>query len=272
MKKFNILILLAFFLFSCGTDRRLRQVASFGGTIEKAKYLISKGANVNSTDSYGRTPLFGASEFGSLEMVKLLIEKGADVNATDGWNGNTCLHRAFANNQLEIAKVLIRNGAKINIKNGKGYTPWELYAHNKTFMINDSDLVQILKEKGITIDSLKKARSDFYYEESTKPYNSAVYMLTPREKTTETQTANAIYTQTSSSVSVLDYASGISSLNEAIGYLDLSIDAYPTPEAYLRRGICRFLHNQDGCPDICKAKELGAELTIEFLTACPNCK
>ncbi len=47
---------------------------------ENTKFLLEKGANVNSANAFGKTPLFYALEFGDKKIIKLLLEKGANVN------------------------------------------------------------------------------------------------------------------------------------------------------------------------------------------------
>ena len=42
-----------------------------------AELLISKGANVNEKNNYGKTPLHYASQNGHLKVVELLISYGA---------------------------------------------------------------------------------------------------------------------------------------------------------------------------------------------------
>ena len=50
------------------------------------KYLIKKGANVNSRDSSGDTPSLYAVSEGNLEMLKVLQEAGADLDVMDDRN------------------------------------------------------------------------------------------------------------------------------------------------------------------------------------------
>ena len=42
------------------------------------KLLVEKGAEIESKDSYGRTPLWWAAEKGHKVVVKLLVEKDAE--------------------------------------------------------------------------------------------------------------------------------------------------------------------------------------------------
>ena len=49
--------------------------------------LISKGADVNSTDNKGQTALFCAARTGKSKCIEILLTAGADVNTSDddGW-------------------------------------------------------------------------------------------------------------------------------------------------------------------------------------------
>ena len=60
------------------------------------KLLLEKGADVESKDDDGQTPLSRAAMYGhSYEaVVKLLLEKGADVESKDRYYGRTPLSRA----------------------------------------------------------------------------------------------------------------------------------------------------------------------------------
>ncbi|MBD3170229.1 MAG: hypothetical protein GF307_12155 [candidate division Zixibacteria bacterium] len=119
-------------------------------------YLIENGADVNSRDHHGITPLMRAIHVENAEILDKVIEAGADVNAVDEhglpaivraiddghpgitgyliekgarvdirekyW-GNTPLHRAAIAGNREIMEALIPAEIDINIKNDKGYTP-----------------------------------------------------------------------------------------------------------------------------------------------------
>lgn len=69
-------------LFVIGADAELQNAAAYGDT-KAIERLLTEGANVNSKDMFGGTPLHGAAFFGQAEVAELLIQKGADVNISN---------------------------------------------------------------------------------------------------------------------------------------------------------------------------------------------
>lgn len=94
------------------------------GNLDRVKDLIEKGADINSSDNDGNTPVHLAAKEGNLDVVKYLIEvKEVDLNAKDN-NGNTPLHLATGEGRLDVVKYLIdEKKADFNVKNDDGWTP-----------------------------------------------------------------------------------------------------------------------------------------------------
>jgi quinoprotein dehydrogenase-associated probable ABC transporter substrate-binding protein len=90
--------------------------------IERVKFLIGKGADVNAPDSQGFQPLHIAARQRHEELVKLLLTFKADVNAVDK-NGMTPLLYAVMRDYVPTIKVLIENGADIEKVGAEGYVP-----------------------------------------------------------------------------------------------------------------------------------------------------
>jgi len=72
------------------TDARITPLvkAVLGDQVEMARFLISKGADVNHVDGNGMTPLLYASsiDFGSPAMIDMLLKAGArtDMKTKEG--------------------------------------------------------------------------------------------------------------------------------------------------------------------------------------------
>lgn len=66
-----------------GNQETLLHRASLFDHHELAEYLISVGADINSTDAEGRSPLLLATASGSWNIVNLLLSKGARVDIKD---------------------------------------------------------------------------------------------------------------------------------------------------------------------------------------------
>ncbi|WP_281632078.1 ankyrin repeat domain-containing protein [Flavobacterium luteolum] len=86
-------------------DNTPLHIASLIGNFEMVKYLLHKGANVNSERSgIYATPLCWADNY---EIAKYLLEKGATMNDRE-------LFCATQENKAEIVDLLLSNGAKID--------------------------------------------------------------------------------------------------------------------------------------------------------------
>jgi ankyrin repeat protein len=96
----------------------LAEVAGLGD-LKGVRAILDRGADVNSFDPLGRTPLMYAagSDILPLDTVKLLVERGADVNARDahkegGDSGLTVLDIAKLRGDTPIVEFLKKAGAR----------------------------------------------------------------------------------------------------------------------------------------------------------------
>ena len=103
--------------------------------------LIEGGADINTKDKYGRTPLLLATQYNNTEIVQLLIEKGADVNAKNkyGW---TPLLWATVNNNTKLSVLLVEKGADVNAKDNDGRTPLYWATSN-----NNEEIINAIEDK-----------------------------------------------------------------------------------------------------------------------------
>ena len=82
------------------------------GDLKTIEYLISHGANIESKDKYGFTPLHIASIHNYLPIVEYLVSHGANIESKEN-NGASSLHYASQKDYLSIVEYLISHGSCI---------------------------------------------------------------------------------------------------------------------------------------------------------------
>ena len=108
MKSQLIAIVAAVLVVGCGGSIH---DAAHTGNIEAVKKHLASGADLNTKDSEGGTPLHHTAWNGHKEVAELLIAEGANVNATDE-RGETPLDWAIFRNHTETADLLRKHGGK----------------------------------------------------------------------------------------------------------------------------------------------------------------
>jgi len=94
------------------SDEEFLRMASRTGDLAKVKKLLAEGANVDSTEETGRTPIVEAAWEGHTEVVATLIANGADI---DGG----ALRFSLKYRRPETAELLILSGANVNSEYGE---------------------------------------------------------------------------------------------------------------------------------------------------------
>lgn len=111
-----------------------------------ARFLVSRGANVEATDSDHGTSLLIALRNQHYALVEFLLDNGADVNIADE-NGATALELAINDGNLEIVQKILQKEAKLETRSSEGETPL-LIAIRK----GDINTVKALLIRGAEID------------------------------------------------------------------------------------------------------------------------
>nr|WP_281272424.1 ankyrin repeat domain-containing protein [Paenibacillus sambharensis] len=89
--------------------------------MDKLVKLVYKGADLQQTDSLGRTALLQAAENGNIEMLEFLIHQGADVRDLDN-NGCNALIRASIHGRDAMVRELLSIGLDPNESDNDGST------------------------------------------------------------------------------------------------------------------------------------------------------
>lgn len=88
------------------------------GDLDRVKFLIESGVDVNSQFPEAQTPLFYAVEKCHLEITKYLLENGANPNSKNIMEETAAFIAARSRlDSHEILKLLVEQGANLEIKN-----------------------------------------------------------------------------------------------------------------------------------------------------------
>lgn len=96
--------------------------ASYRDDLVIAEQLLNAGAKVNAANDLGATPLWAACVNGSDAMVRRLLQAGADPNLAL-LSGETPLMVAARVGAAPVVSALLAKGAKVNVSATRGQTP-----------------------------------------------------------------------------------------------------------------------------------------------------
>ena len=128
----------------CSALRR----AVVGNHADVVQVLIDAGADIETKDQKGRSPLHNAGSSGALDVLKTLVKAGADVCVTDS-TGRTCLIFAAHRGHTETVRYLV--GLKDVDVNHVDTTGWPALRH--AAVRNHPDVVQVLIDAGADIET-----------------------------------------------------------------------------------------------------------------------
>ena len=104
--------------------------ASRKGDLARVKALVEGGASIEAKTRYDTTPLFFAARNGHLEVVEYLISKGADVNVTDSFYKMSALSASMDKGGLPVVRALLKAGAT----GGANLLPGAVFSENKELL------------------------------------------------------------------------------------------------------------------------------------------
>jgi ankyrin repeat protein len=142
-------------------------LATRDGNLENVKALIARGADVNLSDWYGRTPLFHAlsERIVDMTMIEFLVSSGADVNLYP-INGNTLLQESIR--KKGMPEFLINHGADVTVTPGSKIVPL-----NEAIYSKNNELIKLLLEKEVDVNSNDKKGQTLLHIISASPGSSS---------------------------------------------------------------------------------------------------
>lgn len=127
------------------------------GKKEVAGYLLKKGADLHHKTKFG-TPVSYAAMRGNEEIVLYLVEKGADVTVADD-NGQTLLHQCAWKGSGKMVNMLIKKGIPANVRTKHGQTPLHI-----ALLDGNLEVVKVLLKHGADVNvTMKGANADYWY-------------------------------------------------------------------------------------------------------------
>lgn len=106
------------------------------GRLDVTEILLLCGSSTQSMDIYGRTPLKIAIEDRNVDMADLLIRYGASFDTTNS-QGVAPVHVSVINNDFYMTDMFIYHKANLDIRDKEGNTPLMLAVWNTNYEIAD---------------------------------------------------------------------------------------------------------------------------------------
>lgn len=129
-------------------------LASYRGMTEMVKFLISRGADINTAGSCAeRSPIMDAASSGKKDIVEILINCGANLDLQDEY-GDTALNLSFRYSDLrdDVVKMLILAGADVNKINKQNRTSLMIMINNHL----GEEIIKMVVERSSNINFKSK--------------------------------------------------------------------------------------------------------------------
>lgn len=160
----------------------------------RVKQLLDHGANLESTDVYGRTALHHCIEhYGngdiSLKLLNMLVEHGARLDHRTG-DGTTILHALILNfAQLEPIEIILHSdtsGLLLDARDDNGYTAFDL------LVLRARLFRQGLRDRSVSLEAGPIGDDVWYLEEYTSVEVLRKWMRRPKEPDLERKILTAL--------------------------------------------------------------------------------
>ena len=136
---------------------------------EMLQAIINHGAEINATDTNGRTALMIACAKGNSDAINTLLEAGADPKITDA-DGETCLYYAVDGCcSKEVLQIIINHGADVNATNTNNVTAL-MTAYKKS----NADAICVFLNAGASRDVVVADRNICFHDAVSRAFSKEV--------------------------------------------------------------------------------------------------
>jgi ankyrin repeat protein len=164
-------------------------VAVMNNNYEIAKFLIERGADLNTSNCRCESPLHQAVVLGNMDIIRLLLDGGSYMDSEDEC-GETPLHFAVREDQVEVVDYLLSVGADADHSNQDDETPAEL-----------ADMVASQEVKQVFIENCKRyVEGKSFHSNSTSSLGSKSHLLL--KKSQQKLTSSTMLSPLSASLSL----------------------------------------------------------------------
>ena len=129
-------------------NRELRGAAKAGDTA-KCQQALEDGANLETTNEDGYTPIHLAACYGYKDLIEFLVSKGANLEAATWKEGATPLSiAARTNEKKDTVELLVSKGANLEAVTKNGWTPLHVAVYD-----GRKDTTEFLVFKGANLEA-----------------------------------------------------------------------------------------------------------------------
>ena len=150
------------------------------GNFDAAQAAIKAGADVNSYDAIGATPLHDAVWSGRADLTTLLLNAHAQVNTKHREAGSTPLHYAVMKNNRELTELLLTHGADPKLVNVTQATPLHSAAAR-----GYTEIVKLLLDHGSDVNAKDNTGSTPLNEAAWQGHTETAELLIARGATVD---------------------------------------------------------------------------------------
>lgn len=228
----------------------------YSGNIDMLSACLNAGANIESREYWGNTPLMTASSNGQPDMVKLLLDKGANVNARNR-DGETAL-KVSVHNDATITTMLLEKGANLALGDNNGVTPLM-----ESMRIAALEQLELLLLKGADFNNIdKRGNSMLNYAAMTQNFAMVMIAL---DKGCDAKLANE--NGDTPLQSLFGFGNGEYAVDEGMSTFDPEMTPEEIAEWKLNMATIHFDSLSEKLQDAAR-KELGGEITDDMTAIC----